>query len=152
LNAADLITDFYNSHPAAIRSCLKAMETTEEYPPCLSQSSSAFLTNTPPQENHNNQLLKHTNQATSPNGLTKEMPFKKNTTSITPTKIPDIIQQASNLLKQRKEKKSRKAHDLYDHFQNAKQRQRKSQNLKQVKEEFLKSMIKDFIVLDNQWK
>jgi len=33
LNAADLVTDFYTSHPAAIHSCIKAMETTEEYPP-----------------------------------------------------------------------------------------------------------------------
>jgi len=31
LNTTDLVTDFYTSHPAAIRSCLKAMETTEEY-------------------------------------------------------------------------------------------------------------------------
>jgi len=31
LNATDLVTDFYASHPAAIHSCLKAMETTEEY-------------------------------------------------------------------------------------------------------------------------
>jgi len=31
LNAADLVTDFYTSHPAAIRSFLKALETTEEY-------------------------------------------------------------------------------------------------------------------------
>ena len=33
MNAADLVTDFYASHPAAIRSCIKAMETTEEYSP-----------------------------------------------------------------------------------------------------------------------
>jgi len=33
MNATDLVTDFYASHPAAIRSCIKAMETTEEYPP-----------------------------------------------------------------------------------------------------------------------
>jgi len=31
MNAADLVTDFYASHPAAIHSCIKAMETTEEY-------------------------------------------------------------------------------------------------------------------------
>jgi len=35
MNAADLVTDFYTNHPTAIRSCLKALETTEEtYPPC----------------------------------------------------------------------------------------------------------------------
>jgi len=33
MNAADLVTDFYTSHPAAIRSCIKALETTEEYSP-----------------------------------------------------------------------------------------------------------------------
>jgi len=33
MNATDLITDFYNSHPAAIHSCIKAMEMTEEYFP-----------------------------------------------------------------------------------------------------------------------
>ena len=42
MNANDLIADFYNSHPAAIRSCIKAMETTSNSPspvppsPCLS--------------------------------------------------------------------------------------------------------------------
>ena len=33
MNAADLITDFYTSHPAAICSCIKALETTEKYFP-----------------------------------------------------------------------------------------------------------------------
>jgi len=33
MNAADLVTDFYASHPTAIRSCIKALETAEEYPP-----------------------------------------------------------------------------------------------------------------------
>jgi len=33
MNAADLVTDFYASHPIAIRSCIKAIETTEEYSP-----------------------------------------------------------------------------------------------------------------------
>jgi len=33
MNTADLVTDFYASHPAAIHSCIKAMETTEEYSP-----------------------------------------------------------------------------------------------------------------------
>jgi len=59
LNAADLVTDFYTSHPAAIRSCLKAMETAEEYspscpadqttpiPPSSLSSSSACSSETP---------------------------------------------------------------------------------------------------------
>jgi len=33
MNATDLVTDFYASHPTAIHSCIKAMETTEEYSP-----------------------------------------------------------------------------------------------------------------------
>jgi len=33
MNTTDLVTDFYASHPAAICSCIKAMETTEEYSP-----------------------------------------------------------------------------------------------------------------------
>jgi len=33
MNAADLVTDFYASHPAAIHSCIKAMEIAEEYSP-----------------------------------------------------------------------------------------------------------------------
>jgi len=60
LNATDLVTDFYTSHPAAIRSCIKAMETTEEYPPSCPadqitpiplsslSSSSARSSETPP--------------------------------------------------------------------------------------------------------
>jgi len=33
MNATDLVIDFYASHPTAICSCLKALETTEEYSP-----------------------------------------------------------------------------------------------------------------------
>jgi len=33
MNTTDLVTDFYTSHPTAIRSCLKALETTEAYSP-----------------------------------------------------------------------------------------------------------------------
>ena len=33
MNTTDLIIDFYASHPAAIRSCLKALETADEYSP-----------------------------------------------------------------------------------------------------------------------
>jgi len=33
MNAADLVTDFYTSHPTAICSCIKALETAEEYLP-----------------------------------------------------------------------------------------------------------------------
>jgi len=44
LNAADLVTDFYASHPTAIRSCLKALETTTECSPCLTPTTSSLHT------------------------------------------------------------------------------------------------------------
>ena len=48
LNATDLVTDFYASHPAAIRSCIKAMETTEEYPPsCPANQTPPIPPNSP---------------------------------------------------------------------------------------------------------
>jgi len=154
LNATDLVTDFYANHPAAIRSCIKAMKTAEEYSPpyspCLIPTASPSADSTHVLSANQSPLSpEHIHLSTSPHGLSKETPLKKTTTPIT-TKIPDIIRRASNLLKQKKEQKSRKAHDLYDHSQNAKQR--KPQNLKQVKEHLIQSMIKEFAVLDNQWK
>jgi len=48
MNAADLVTDFYASHPAAIRSCIKALETTEEYPSsCLANWTTPTPLNSP---------------------------------------------------------------------------------------------------------
>jgi len=65
MNAADLVTDFYASHPTAIRFCIKAMETVEEYspscpanqttpiPPSSPSTSSAHSSETqPPSPNH----------------------------------------------------------------------------------------------------
>jgi len=47
MNATDLVTDFYKDHPTAIRSCIKAMETTEEDAACPANQTTPIPPNNP---------------------------------------------------------------------------------------------------------
>jgi len=103
LNAADLVTDFYASHPAAIRSCIKAMETAEEYspscpadqitpiPPSSLSSSSACSSETPPSS------PTHTGSKSSYQELENQDRYKEpsispsNTPSFTPARARNSI-------------------------------------------------------------
>jgi len=49
MNATDLVTDFYASHPAAIRTCIKTMETTEEHSLSCPSSHPSNATQVPSQ-------------------------------------------------------------------------------------------------------
>jgi len=95
LNAADLVTDFYASHPTAIRSCLKAMETTEEYP--LSCPTNQ-ITPIPPNSLSTSFVRSSETQLSSPTHTgsesSRQQPERQDhysTPSISPTNTPSNI-------------------------------------------------------------
>jgi len=159
MNATDLVTDFYDSHPTAIRSCIKAMETAEEYsPPHQSCLSTVHYFHHQDHAQSNNYPPDHTNLAQASAGLQKQT--LSDNKYIQQKSPGHTISKDSQRPSEQQQKHGLSIPPMSIASSTTKHAKKttvptikkKSQNLKEAKEKLLQIMIKDFVALDNHWK